>query len=142
MSLILDFGASELTPLTSIIFYGSRPDISGDAFVDKPEFGDFISLTSITYCDENNGWPGETIEGITPQLDETCEAQSNLSEPIQYAALDLDQNGSFDALTDALMIMRYAFGLRGDALISNAIASDANRTSAEEIEAHIQSLLP
>ena len=59
-----------------------------------------------------------------------------------YSPLDLDQNGSFDALTDALILLRYAFGLRGDSLISNAVASDANRTTAEDIEAHIQSLLP
>ena len=59
-----------------------------------------------------------------------------------YSPLDLDQNGSFEALTDALILLRYAFGLRGDNLISDAIALDGNRTSAEDIEEHIQSLLP
>jgi hypothetical protein len=59
-----------------------------------------------------------------------------------YSPLDLDQNGSFEALTDALILLRYAFGLRGDNLISDAIATDANRTTAADIEAHIQSLLP
>ena len=66
----------------------------------------------------------------------------SVSNTDDYSVLDLDQNGSFDALTDALILIRYAFGLRGDSLISNAVASDANRTSAEEIETHIQSLLP
>ena len=59
-----------------------------------------------------------------------------------YSAIDLDQNGSFEALTDALMLLRYAFGLRGDNLINGAIAADANVTTAEEIELQIQMLLP
>jgi hypothetical protein len=170
----IGFWSFGINPLTSIIFYGSRPDISGDAFVDKPEFGDFISLTSIAYCDENNGWPGEPIEGITPQLDEDCGDTNDHGDEEHeeehhgdgeycygdehgdedghedghdhdghcYSVLDLDQNGSFDALTDGLIVLRYAFGLRGDDLINTAIASDATRTSASEIEAHIQSLLP
>ena len=57
-----------------------------------------------------------------------------------YSPLDLDQNGSFEALTDALILLRYAFGLRGDNLINGAIATDANRTSAEDIEIHIDIL--
>ena len=57
-----------------------------------------------------------------------------------YSALDLDQNGSFEALTDALILLRYAFGLRGDNLINGAIATDANVTTPEEIEIQIQSL--
>ncbi len=59
-----------------------------------------------------------------------------------YSAIDLDQNGSFEALTDALMLIRYAFGLRGNNLINGAIATDANVTTAEEIELQIQMLLP
>jgi hypothetical protein len=59
-----------------------------------------------------------------------------------FSVFDIDQNGSFEALTDALILLRYAFGLRGDNLINGAIATDANRTSAEDIEAHIQSHLP
>ena len=118
--------------LINVTFLGKRPAINSRVF-------DFnLNLSNIYYCSGATGWPGYPIEAITPQLDESCVS----TETVPYAALDLDQNGSFDALTDALMIMRYAFGLRGDALISNAIASDANRTSAEEIKAHIQSILP
>ena len=138
----IGFWSFGINPLTSIIFYGSRPDIYREAFVDKPEFGDFISLTSISYCDEDNGWPGEPIEGITPEFDENCSITNEQSEPAAYAALDIDQNGSFDALTDGLILLRYAFGLRGGSLIDGVIDSEANRTSAEDIEAHIQSLVP
>ena len=62
--------------------------------------------------------------------------------PTNFSLWDIDQNGSFEALTAALILLRYAFGLRGDSLINGAIATDANRTTASKIEAHIQSHLP
>jgi hypothetical protein len=68
--------------------------------------------------------------------------QQEAGELITYAALDIDQNGSFDALTDGLILLRYAFGLRGESLIDSVIDSNANRTNAADIEAHIQSLVP
>ena len=46
------------------------------------------------------------------------------------------------ALTDALIILRYMFGFNGDALIDDAVAEDATRTSSEEIEAYLGSLMP
>ena len=56
--------------------------------------------------------------------------------------LDIDGNGKVDALTDGLVILRYVFGLRGDVLIGGVVASDATRTSAEEIEAYLATLMP
>ena len=61
---------------------------------------------------------------------------------IPLKILDIDANGSVDALTDGLMVLRYLFGLRGQGLISNGTASDAMRTEAADIEAYIQSLMP
>ena len=55
---------------------------------------------------------------------------------------DIDGNGSTDALTDGLMLMRYLFGLRGDALILDSVSSDATRTSAEAIEQYIELYMP
>ena len=56
--------------------------------------------------------------------------------------LDIDGNGKVDALTDGLVILRYVFGLRGDVLIGSVVASDATRSSAEEIEAYLATLMP
>ena len=55
---------------------------------------------------------------------------------------DIDGNGQIDALTDGLLTLRYLFGLQGDTLINGVVASDATRTTAEEIEAHLESLMP
>ena len=117
--------------LDIIRFSGNRPVIHPAAFSEN-------QIQNIYYCPGTTGWPGEAIEGVMPQLDENCEPNTLNS----YSILDVDQNGSFDALTDGLILIRYAYGFRGDALVSGVIASDAERTTAGEIEAHIQTLLP
>ena len=55
---------------------------------------------------------------------------------------DIDGNGDIDALTDGLLTLRYLFGLQGDTLINGVVAVDATRTTAEEIEAHLETLMP
>ncbi len=54
------------------------------------------------------------------------------------AAMDVDGNGSSDALTDGLLIIRYLFGIRGSALISGAIGPGATRTTISDIENFLQ----
>ena len=56
--------------------------------------------------------------------------------------VDIDGNGSVDALTDGLVILRYLFNLRGDVLINDVIASDATVKAAEDVEAKIEALIP
>jgi hypothetical protein len=55
---------------------------------------------------------------------------------------DIDGNGQIDALTDGLLTLRYLFGLQGDTLINGVVADDATRKTAEEIEAHLETLMP
>ena len=55
---------------------------------------------------------------------------------------DIDGNGEIDALTDGLLTLRYLFGLEGDTLINGVVAGDATRETAEEIEAHLETLMP
>ncbi len=54
--------------------------------------------------------------------------------------LDVDGDGTSDALTDGLVIVRYLFGLRGAALIAGATGAGATRTTAE-IEVYVQGLM-
>jgi hypothetical protein len=53
---------------------------------------------------------------------------------------DVDGNGQIDALSDGMLILRYLFGLEGDTLIRGVVASNATRSTAEEIQAHLESL--
>jgi hypothetical protein len=61
---------------------------------------------------------------------------------IPALSIDVDGNGSYDALTDGLILIRYLFGLRGDSLISGAIGPNATRTTAAQIEAYLLLLMP
>ena len=63
------------------------------------------------------------------------------NHPLQ-TALDIDGNGTADALTDGLLVIRYLFGLRGAALIQGAVGAGAQRTTATEIEAYLKPFLP
>ena len=64
----------------------------------------------------------------------------NMHRAISVA--DIDGNGSTDALTDGLILLRYLFGLRGENLISGAISSDATRTTQEQIEQYLSLYMP
>lgn len=54
--------------------------------------------------------------------------------------LDVDNNGSIDALTDGLIILRYLFGLRGQSLISSVISADAQRTDPYDVLSYVGQL--
>jgi CxxC motif-containing protein (DUF1111 family)/predicted lipoprotein with Yx(FWY)xxD motif len=54
---------------------------------------------------------------------------------------DIDGNGQVDALTDGLLLLRYLFGLPGDALISGVVSTDATRSSVSDITQYINSYM-
>jgi hypothetical protein len=67
-------------------------------------------------------------------------ADATTPTPLATEILDIDANGVFDALTDGLLVMRYASGLRGDALINGAIGAGAKRTTVAQIESYLSQL--
>lgn len=137
--------------LDSLHFKGNRPTIGIGAFYsENPNF----SLNRVTYCPNASGWPGNPIEGITPELDPLCPPvtppvappvappECPIVSPTGYSTFDIDQNGSVDALSDGLILLRYFFGLRDDALVNDIVSPNASSTSAAEIEAYIESHMP
>ena len=68
------------------------------------------------------------------QVEETLENAMDIA--------DIDNDGSVDALTDGLMLLRYLFDLRGDNLTQDVMGQNAGRTSQSEIEAHIEKYMP
>ena len=62
----------------------------------------------------------------------------NAASPI----LDIDGNGSIDALTDGLLLLRYLFGVRGESFINGAVSSSATRAYIDQVEEYIGSLMP
>ncbi|MBP8297719.1 MAG: fibronectin type III domain-containing protein, partial [Burkholderiales bacterium] len=55
--------------------------------------------------------------------------------------LDVDGSSTVEPKTDGMLILRYLFGLRGNALIAGALHPQATRTAIPDIEAYIQALL-
>ena len=56
--------------------------------------------------------------------------------------LDIDNNGSIDALTDGLMILRYLFNIRTIQLIQGAIGDEPSRNQLPDILIHLNSITP
>ena len=77
----------------------------------------------------------------------TCLSASLLMSDVSLGAeesltYDVDGDGVQSPFTDGLLLIRYLFGFSGDALISGAIGSGAERDTAEEVEAYIKERVP
>src|SRR3954468_10096576 len=70
----------------------------------------------------------------------TVPAHADTTSTQAVEMLDVDGNGTVDALTDGLLLMRFMFGLRGQPLIQNAIGPNATRNTSAQIEAYLSSL--
>ncbi len=113
-------------------------DIDGNGKVDALTDG----LLIIRYL---IGLTGNTlIDGVVAKdaiRTTTTEIEAWLLTQKTSNILEIDGNTNTSALTDGLLLIRYLFGLRGHALISDVVDNDATRTTPAEIEARIQSLL-
>jgi hypothetical protein len=56
--------------------------------------------------------------------------------------MDIDQDGSFDALTDGLILLRYLFDVYGERLVQDVVSPTGTRTSPEAITQHIEHHMP
>ena len=138
---------TELTYDDSDVF--SRVSVNG-TYAIAPVESVYVPVPSITLADGGAGITGdaEVHLGLWLPVIEDCDYSSaeNLSDeclvPVIAEIGPYYDDGDVDALTDGLLILRYLFGLQGDTLINGVIASDATRKTAEEIEAHLASLMP
>ena len=90
------------------------------------------------------GLDGNALTGGTLASNATYTAAADIESRIATLGdlADVDGNGQIDALTDGLLTLRYLFGIQGDTLINGVVAGDATRKTAEEIEAHLETLMP
>lgn len=91
------------------------------------------------------------ISGLTGnKLTDGAIATSSPLDPTQIEAelqaaesiFDIDGNSKIDANTDALLILRYLFGLTGNSLTEGIVATDASRSSASDIILYIEQYFP
>jgi hypothetical protein len=108
--------------------------------------------------DTNDAFPLNALEGIDTDGDgignnvdtdddgdgvlDSFDAYPLDANNVQVKVFDIDGNGQFDALTDALLILRYGFGFSGEELIDDALGEGATRTGAEEIEDYLDLVIP
>jgi len=110
-------------------------DIDGDGQVDAMTDG-FLILRYLLGVEG----PSLIAGAVSPKA-----TRITLADITAYLAdiepmLDIDGDGEAGALSDAVMVLRYLFGVRGDQLIHGAVSTDAIRTTHQEIEAQIKSL--
>lgn len=133
-NMIASFDITEKTsePITQLTSW----DIDGNGQADALTDG----LLSLRYMFELRG-DDLTIGAVA--LDSPLSAgQIDALMASLSSIADIDGNGHVDALTDGLLLLRYLFGLFGDDLIFGAINADAIRTTADQIEQYIESLMP
>jgi len=83
----------------------------------------------------NNAVESTCTRCTSELIDSYIQAKSN------DQTLDIDGDGTVKPLTDALLLLRYLFGFRGDTLIAGAVDNNAIRTTATAIESYIESAL-
>ncbi len=66
---------------------------------------------------------------------------SYIESHISTGCYDVDGNGSLNALTDGVLLMRYLSDLQGDALTTDAIGAGATRTNSASIQNYLSSII-
>lgn len=85
------------------------------------------------------GLRGEVLlQGIAENENSTIVSEK-LAQTVQH--LDVDADGQVNADYDALLVVRYLLGLRGEALVQQAVSAGAQRQSSEAIESFLQQTL-
>ncbi|MDA8866578.1 hypothetical protein N9H77_03630, partial [Porticoccaceae bacterium] len=125
-------------------------DLDGDASTDKFITANWASLFG--------SWPGslpsdlltatfnvaddDSLESTVINFSAASNAAGYLFAPSSYTldiisgSWDFDGNGTVDALTDGLLMLRHSFNLRGNSLIDGAVATDSTLTD-EQVEANL-----
>ena len=116
-------------------------DDDNDTVIDSLDAFSLLATESIDTDGDGIGDNADTDDdgdGILDSLDSFPLDSTNTPTNI----MDIDGNGQIDGLTDVMLVLRYVFGFSGESLIDGVVADNATRTSAAEIEAHLESLMP
>ncbi|MEE9346110.1 MAG: c-type cytochrome [Methylococcales bacterium] len=118
-------GIDNIGSISALVSTGKTPMPAFGKHLSDEEIAEVAKYVLNQAC---ANWSASELEPIEPIL-EQCGTAGNF---------DIDGNGEVDALTDGLLMMRYLFGIRGNALIENAVANNCNRCTVLEIEGFIQ----
>ncbi len=151
----LDFisSASLLPGLSSKQVLVDSENWDGDSRTDK--------YVNLLWADLSGDWPGEALpagllnatfqlvgtldEGEATTLrftGETAVSHDFQGEPIDITpgpavTLDIDGDGTWQALSDGILALRFLAGFSGDALTQGAVGANARRATADDITAYL-----
>lgn len=88
------------------------------------------------------GFSGDTLTSgaVASDAQRTSSAEITTLLNASTSSLDIDGDGTTEALTDGLLIIRALFGFSGDSLISGAVSTTATRQSAHDIASYLQTI--
>ena len=141
-----------------IIVSGEGPVADAEDFDNDPQTDSYITFG---WASLFNNWPNtafpSVLAKITFGVSGTVDIEATTSTAVNFTGIttaagyqfesqsyalelsetettwDFDGNGDADALTDGLIMMRYSFGLRGNSMANNAMASDS-QMSVSQVE--------
>ena len=128
-----NFTIAGTAPPASLDVDASSPTSKYDALTD--------GLLVLRYLFGLTG-PALTNGALGPGATRTDPADIKAYLDAMRSSLDIDGNGTVDALTDGLLVLRYMFGVRGSALVSGALGPLPSRMAPADIETYILSLMP
>ena len=111
-------------------------DMDGNAEVDA--LTDGLLLLRYTFDLRNDS----LIEGAVASDSPLSSAEIAARIETNISIADIDGNGEIDALTDGLLVLRYLFELRGNALTDEVIGDNATRNDPTDIATYIESYYP
>ena len=89
------------------------------------------------------GFSGATLsEGaVTSSSERSSAAEITSYLEANQSEMDVDGDGSTDALTDGLLLLRYLFGFRDNTLTAGALSANAERASSADVAAFVTARL-
>ena len=126
-----------------LVSFSSSVSVSSEYDVDGNGVDDALT-DGILVLRHEFGLAGTTLTAGALAGDATVTSPEAIGSYIdqRVSTFDLDGNGSLDALTDGLLLLRYLFGLSGDAMTNGVIGIGATRDNYAEINAHITGTAP
>jgi hypothetical protein len=110
-------------------------DASGELYVVA------YSSTGVIYrVQETSGTPSPTptpTRTPTPTATPTATRTPTVTPTLGPTMLDIDDDDAATALTDAVLLVRWFFGFRGDRLVQSAVGPGCGRCTAPAIEAYL-----
>jgi hypothetical protein len=135
-------GGADMVVMDDFIYGEPAPTLDIDASKTASKYDPLTDgLLIVRYLLDVTGTP-LTLGALGTTATQTDPAAIKTNLDAIRNALDIDGNSVVEPATDGLLILRYMFGLRGDALVAGAFDPGGSRNTALLIEPYLRGLMP